>query len=372
MEEKINEIHKLVHDLREKYEQMEQGIFSKAEFKEFQEKIEKRIDELETVLKTPKFETKEEKKESEEKKIFEKWARKGLDVLTPEEKKVLKLSDDTTGGYLAPTEYVQEIIKGITEYSPVRTVARIRTTSARSIQFPVRKGTFTAQWISETGTKSETTGLKYGLEEIPNHELYAEIIITNQDLEDSAFDLEREIITEISEQFGVAEGKAFISGDAVGKPEGILTNANVGEVVSGNASALTADGIINLAYGLKAVYAKNAIWLMKRDTVRQIRLLKDTNNQYLWQPGLSAGEPSLLLSRPILECPDMPSVAANAYPVVFGDFQRGYIIVDRIQISIQRLVEKYAEQGQIAFLARKRVGGQVVLAEAIKKQKVSA
>lgn len=330
-----------------------------------------KISELETKLNRAPFlqEKKQDNAPSEAKKAFLEFARKG--ELGPEQRKALTVSDDTTGGYLAPSEYVAEIIKTITEFSPIRSVARIRSTSAKSVRQPKRTGQFAAAWTSEQGTRSETTGLKYGMEEIPTHEMYAKVIISQQDLEDSAFSLESELNMEASEQFGVAEGLAFVSGNGVAKPEGLLSNSSVGEVVTGSNSAVTADSLIDLFYALKDAYAKNASWLLKRATIGSIRKLKDSQNQYLWQPGLMADQPSTILGRPYQECVDMPAIATNAYPVIFGDFRRGYLIIDRVQISLQRDPFTDADNGNVVFRIRKRVGGQVVLAEAMKKLKVS-
>lgn len=289
----------------------------------------------------------------------------------PEERRALAVGVATAAGFLAPTEYVREILKGVIEFSPLRQFAGVRQTSAKAIQVPKRTGVFAAAWVAEQATRTETTGLTYGLEEIPAHEMYALVDASFQQLEDSAFDLEAILNAEFSEQFGVAEGIAFINGNAVGKPEGVMTNAAVGETNSGNASLLTADGLISLFYDLKDAYARNAVWLMRRATVKAVRQLKDTTNQYLWQPGLSGGAPSTILDRPYIEALDMPAVAANAFPVAFGDFKRGYLIVDRIEIAVTRDPFTQAASGNVRFHARKRVGGQVVIAEAIRKQKVA-
>lgn len=292
----------------------------------------------------------------------------------PQEGKVLTRGDDTTGGYLAPEEYVEEIIKGITEFSPIRTLARVRSTSRHSIQIPKRTGTFSAAWVSEIGTRSETTGLTWGLEEVPTHEMYALVDISTQNLEDSAFDLEAELAMEFSEQFGVLEGTGFVSGNAVGKPEGIITNATVlaNYVASGAASTLTADGLIDLAFALNSDYFRNASWILNRLTVRDIRKLKDGNGQYLWQPGLQGAAPATILERPYTECTDMPTVTTNTYSVAIGDWRRAYTIVDRVEMATLRDPYTQATAGAVRFIARKRVGGQVTLPEACKVQKTAA
>ncbi|MGQ0571593.1 MAG: phage major capsid protein [Armatimonadota bacterium] len=341
---------------------------------------EKRLGEVETKLNRPDFRGQgDDKKPSEAKTAFLKWARTG--ELTPEERKmllptnvegkVLTIGDATQAGYLAPVEYVREILKGVVEFSPLRSVARVRTTTAKAIQIPKRTGTFAASWVAETGTRAETTGLKYGLEEIAAHELYGLVDVSFAMLEDSAFDLEAELRVEFAEQFGVAEGTAFISGNAVGKPEGITTNTAVGTVNSGSASAITADGLIKLFYGLKDAYAQAAVWVMRRATIQEVRLLKDTTNRYLWAPGLDGSQASEVLGKQIIEAVDMPAIAAGNKPISFGDFRRGYTIVDRLEIAVVRDPYTQAASGNIRFHARKRVGGQVTIAEAIKLQNIA-
>ena len=292
------------------------------------------------------------------------------------EAKALNLSADTAGGYLAPTEYVREIIKGVTEISPARALVRVRQTAQKAIQIPKRTGQFAAQWVSENGTKTETTGLAFGLEELPVHELYALIDVSNQMLEDSAFDMEAEIRMEASEQFAVAEGAAVISGSGVGKPEGILTNASVGETVSGTAATVAdsdgqANGFITLFHAIKTAYARNATWMLNRTTLGSARKLKDGDKNYIWMPGLANGVPNTILGAPYVEMPDMPNEGANLYPVAFGDFRRAYTLVDRISMEMLRDPYTQATSGNIRFIFRRRLGGQVVLAEAIRKLKCS-
>ena len=331
------------------------------------------LDKLETVLKRPNsgFDT---KSIDESLQTFDAYCRKGFDALTDAEKKALTVSNDSTGGYLAPPEYVRELIKTVTEISPIRSIARVRSTGQRSIQVPKRTGTFAAQWVAESGTRSETTGYQVGLEEIPAHEYYALVDISEQDLEDSVFDLEAEMQSEFSTQFAKAEGTAFVSGNAVGKPEGFMTNSDVSEVVSGNGTALLADGLLTLVHSIKSEYASNATFVLNRSTLSAIRKLKDTAGQYVFQAGMSlvSGVPNTILGYPYVEATDMPSVGANAFPVAFGDFSKAYMIVDRVALAVLRDPFTQATTGNDRYIARRRVGGQVVQAEAINKLKISA
>ena len=313
-----------------------------------QEQVNEKLENLETFIKRPNsgFDSKQV---DETLAAFDNYIRKGKQSLSEMEVKALTVSNDATGGYLAPPEYVRELLKTVTEISPIRSIARVRSTGQRSIQVPKRTGQFAAQWVSESGTRSETTGYQVGLEEIPAHEHYALVDISEQDLEDTVFDLEAEMQSEFAEQFAKAEGTAFVSGDAVGKPEGLLTNSNVSSVNSGSGTLLTADGLISL-------------------------VLKDTAGQYVFQAGMSlqAGVPNTILGYPYVEATDMPDVAAGAKPILFGDFNRAYMIVDRVNLSVSRDPFTQATSGNVRYVARRRVGGQVVQAEAIVKQNISA
>lgn len=288
------------------------------------------------------------------------------------EYKAMSVNNDTTGGYLAPAEYVREIIKTVTEISPARQLARIRTTGNKSILLPKRTGQFAALWTAENATRTETTGLTYGMLEIFTHELYAMIDISEQNLEDSAFDLAAEIAAEATEQFAVAEGAAFVSGTGVGKPEGFMTNASVASVNSGSASAITADGLLSLKHSLKTAYTRNASWALNRTTLGTVRKLKDgTTTQYVWQPGLALGKPNTIDGDPYVEVPDMPSEGSNTYPVAYGDFAKAYTLVDRVSMSMLRDPYTQATSGNIRFLFRRRLGGLTVQPEAIAKLKCS-
>ena len=320
---------------------------------------------LETIISRPGF-ANDSKMESKHVQIFDKWLRKGKENLTPDEVKVLTVGNDTTAGYLAPPEYVRELIKGIVEYSPIRSIARIRSTSQRSIQVPKRTGEFTAQWVAEQGTRSETTGYTVGLEEIAAHEMYALVDISEQELEDSVFNLEAEMNSEFTEQFAKAEGAAFISGNSVGKPQGLITNSSVGTITTAANDALAADDLIGAAHNVKSEYMRNATWLFNRSTLSAIRKLKDGANQYIFQPGIyQMGIGSNLLGHPVVEASDLADIANATLPVVFGDIRRAYMIVDRISLSIMRDPFTQASSGNVRYIARRRVGGQVILPEAI-------
>ncbi len=292
------------------------------------------------------------------------------------EAKALGISNDTTGGYLAPAEYVREIIKGVTEISPVRSLVRVRSTVNKSIMVPKRTGQFAAQWVADQGTRSETDGLRWGMLEIPTHEMYALVDISHQNLEDSAFDLEAEIRSETDEQFALAEGTAVVSGNGVGKPEGWMANAGVAFTVSGTAATIAdvdgqANGLLTLKHAIKTAYTRNASWALNRTTLGSVRKLKDGQKNYIWMPGIALGKPNTIDGDPYVEVPDMPSEGADAFPIAYGDFLRAYTLVDRINMVALRDPYTQATSGNIRFLMYRRIGGQVLLAEAIRKLKCS-
>ncbi|WP_420584910.1 phage major capsid protein [Ruegeria sp.] len=240
-----------------------------------------------------------------------------------------------------------------------------------------RTGQFAARRVHEMGTKSETEGLTYGLEELVAPEMYALIDITNDMLEDSAFDIAEEVDFEATEQFAVKEGQEFVSGSGVGELEGILVNAKVSENNSGSAATVAdangqADGLLTLKHDLKSSYARNANWLMNRKTIGSVRKLKDGNNNYIWMPGIATGAPNTIDGDPYMEFPDMPNEGAGAYPIAYGDFRRGYTMLDRITMELLRDPYTQATGGMVRFMFRKRTGGKVTLAEAFRKLKCAA
>lgn len=325
---------------------------------------------------------------------YEKAVVRGLKSLSPEEAALLHytdgngnellgtmvLADDRDGGFLSPEDVVDTVIKGIVEFSPIRLIANVRKTIRNSVKAPKRTQVAGAVWVGEVDLRTETQNPAFGKEEISTRELSAMADISRQDLEDTAIDLEQLIYDEFSEQFGVSEGAAFVSGDGIdGKPEGFLTAADTGylgangikTLTSGINDAIEANDLIKLYFELKDAYARNATWVWRRSTTRDIRLLKDLNGQYMWQPGLAGVAPATVLDRPYVEAIDMPAVGDGALPVAFGDFRRGYWIVDRIVMETLRDPYTQAGNGYIRFWARKRVGGQVVLPEAIKLLRIA-
>ena len=284
------------------------------------------------------------------------FARKGV---APEVKD-LTIANDTQAGYLVPDTFLAEIIKGIVEFSPIRQLVRVIPIGGGSLQVPKRTGTPTATWRGEVQAMTETN-LTVGLEEIPTHELAAMVDVSNQLLEDSMIDLEGYVAMEVQEQFGVAEGAAYVSGNGVNKPEGFL-NGGITQKETATNDTFVADDLIDLYYELKTGYAQRATFLMNRLIIRQVRKFKNSSTDtYLWQPGLSGSEPPTILGRPYVEVPDMASTVADGTLVAaVGDWERAYIAVERLSMQMQRDPYSQGDNGITRFRFRRRVGGQVV------------
>ncbi|QND48109.1 phage major capsid protein [Rhizobium lusitanum] len=343
-------------------------------------KLVARIAELETKLARPNIITGKADNDNEptpERKAFASFLKFGEQRMPADEAKALVVADDTRGGYLAPAEFSTEIIKNIVEFSPVRQAARVGSTAASSVILPKRTGTPTANWVGETETRTGTESA-YGQIEISIHEMAAFVDVSVQLLEDAAVNVESEVAMDLGEEFGRLEGISFISGDGTKKPLGFMTaGQGIVEVVSGSASSIAdADGqansLITALYDLPAAYRSKAVFMMNGTTLGSVRKLKDANKNYLWQPGIQAGEPGTILGRPVIEAPDMPDEGAGLFPIILGDFNAAYRIYDRVAMSILRDPYSLATTGKVRFHARRRVGGGLVKAEALRKIKCAA
>lgn len=281
-----------------------------------------------------------------------------------------------TAGYKAPIEFSNRLIEYLFNYSPIRSVANVRTSAANTLRIPKMTTAPVAAWATETGTRNVDTSIEVGQVDIQSFEMSYLTKATLQMLEDQNFNLEDELAKSFAGSFAVLEGTAFISGDGTTQPEGLLTNASVPVALTGDASKLTADSLISLPYKINFAYRANpkeCYWLMNGKTIGTIRQLKDpVTGVYLWQPGLSVDSPQTLLGYPILECPNMPDIAANNFPILFGNIKRAYTILDHVDFMVLRLSELFIQNGYIGFMGRKRVGGAVVDANAIVKLKVAA
>lgn len=280
-----------------------------------------------------------------------------------EVRNALKVGVDSEGGYICPDPFENQLITGLTTRNIVRSIAHVITTSSGQHKIPVVAARGTASWIEEEGPIPEGDDV-FGQQYIGAHKVGTLIKVSEELLNDSAFDLEGYFVEEFARRIGNKEEEAFLSGDGAGKPTGLLNDAEVG-VTAASATAITADELIDLFYSLDAPYRANAVWLVNDSTMRAIRKLKDQNGQYLWQKALHEGEHETLLGKPIYHSPFAPTLEAGAKAVAFGDFSY-YWIGDRQGITFRRLNERYADTGQVGFLCTKRLDGKLILPEAIK------
>ena len=276
---------------------------------------------------------------------------------------VLSEGVDSEGGYLVPDEFERTLVQALEGENTLRSRLHVITTSSGTHKIPVVASKGEASWIDENGAYPEDDDT-FSQVNIDAHKLGTIIKVSEELLNDSAFDLESYFSAEFARRIGAKEEEAFITGNGSSKPTGILESAEVG-VTAASATAITADEIIDLFYSLKAPYRKNAVWVVNDSTIKAIRKLKDGNGQYIWQPALKDGDFDTLLGRPVLTSAYMPEIGAKAKPVMFGDLSF-YWVGDRQGVTFKRLNERYADMGQVGFLTSKRLDGKLTLPEAIK------
>lgn len=325
---------------------------------------------IEAKLSRPGAATEIKSGEKVEVKAFGTFLRQGREALSADEVKSLRVADDTAGGYLAPAEFTAQMIKDLVEFSPVRQAAKVGPTSAGSVILPKRSTTPRARWVGETEDRQET-GATYGQVEIQVHEAACYVDVSQRLLEDAAVNLEAEVASDLAEEFGRLEGDAFVNGDGAKKPQGFMSSADVGHELAGSTTEISPDALIKLAYAVPSFYRNRGTWMMNAATLSAIRQMKFESYAYIWQPSLQEGQPALLLGRPVVEAPDMPDIGSGKFPVVFGDFSSAYRIYDRVSLSVLRDPYSVATKGLVRFHARRRVGGSVVLPEAIRKLKMA-
>lgn len=361
------------------YERMEQEIVDLGREIDRQERMDAMERELAAPTAAPITAKPDNKKKDEKvgrasdayKKAF--WDQvRAKDGVPYEIRNALSEGVDTEGGYLVPDEFENTLVKALEHESAVRALAHVFTTSNGLHKIPIVTTKGVANWIDEGAAYGESDDV-FGSEQIDAHKVGTIIKVSEELLNDSAFDLEKYFQEEFARRIGNKEEEAFIIGDGSKKPTGILNatgGADIG-VTAGSATAITADEIIDLYYSLKSSYRKNAVWLVNDSTVAAIRKLKDNNGQYLWQPALRESEFDTIMGKKVITSPYVPELAADAKTVMFGDFSY-YWIGDRQGVAFKRLNERYADLGQIGFQASKRVDGKLILPEAIKVLQMKA
>lgn len=314
----------------------------------------------------------------EHKDAFDKFLRKGReDGLRDLERKALNVTTDEDGGYAVPTELDGEILQIMRNESPMRRICTVRTIGSAEYKKLASIGGASSGWVDEDDVRTETNSPKLAVMTPFMGEIYANPAATQQMLDDVFFNAESWLADEIAVEFGEKENLAFLSGDGTKKPKGILayTSVTTGDAtrtfgqlqhkVTAGAAAITADELLDLVYLLRNKYRAGSSWMMNSTTLAYVRKLKSAvDGHYLWQPGLQAGQPSELLGYAVEENEDMASIATTNVAVMFGNFKRGYIIVDRM--GTRTLRDPYTNKPYVHFYSTKRVGGMLADSLAIK------
>jgi len=325
----------------------------------------------------PAIEGKGQIGDGEYKEAFSAYVKRG-------EEKALSIGVPADGGYVVPGEVETEITRLMTHISPIRAIAGVRQVSGAVYKRPITVTGPQTGWVGETASRPTTTSQTLAELSYPTTELYAMPAATSAFLDDAAVDVGQWIADEVNAAFAAQETTAFVNGDGANKPSGFLSGTKVAEtswawgslgyLATGTSGALpsshASDILIDLVYALKAGYRQNASWVMNRKTQGALRKLKDADGNYLWQPAAAADGRASFMGFPLVEAEDMPNIAANSFSIAFGDFKRGYLIVDRQGVSVLR--DPFSAKPYVLFYTTKRVGGGIADYDAIKLLKFGA
>jgi len=290
---------------------------------------------------------------------------------------------DAEGGYLAPHEVERIITAAVKDISPIRQIASVREIGGNTFRKPVSNGDAAAGWVAETASRPETTAPTLTAIDFPTMELYAMPAASQALLDDAIVDIEQWLADEVQTEFAVQESGAFINGNGTSAPKGLLTYTiaedsvraagELGYVATGVDGAFPAsdpsDVLLDLIYTPKQAFRANGRFLMNRSIVGQLRKFKDADGNYLWTPNTEPGQPARLMGYPVTEAEDMPDIASGSHSIAFGDFRRGYLIVDRVGVRVLR--DPYSAKPYVLFYTTKRVGGGVQDFDAVKFLKFS-
>ena len=323
-------------------------------------------------------------KVDERKAAFDRYVKTGETQPALLELKGLSEGTATAGGYVAPPELERLILRRLAATSPMREICQVRTIGAGTFRKPVSPTGLAAAWVAETAARPETTAPTLDVIDFPAGELYASPAATQALLDDAYVSIDEWLAEEVQDAFAAQETSAFVTGDGVNKPKGLLAYTaapdasyswgQVGYLATGAAGAWPGsnptDKLIDLIYAAKTQYRQNGRFVMNRRTVSAVRKFKDAQGNYIWNAALQPGQSASLLGFPVTEIEAMPDVAANACAVAFGDFEKGYLIVDRAGVRVLR--DPYSAKPHVLFYTTKRVGGGVQNFDAIKLLKFAA
>lgn len=364
------------------------------------DRVHDHLDLVETKLSRPRLSGEHKAEVDEYTEAWKKWYCKGID----HDIKAISMNEtvDPQGGYLVPPEYADKVIDSLVQWSPIRRYATVMKVTGKEFKIPVQQqaqnlqtgapaaGIFSTGWTADQGPVSITDAGQLSMKTIPTCDLYAQPIVSQDLLDDAMVNMDNYIRTNLAKSFAFAEGKAFVNGDGVGKPTGLVTTAQ--ETNNGGMSAVTAttgvansigtspNFLIDAFMTLPDYYARNGTWLMNRQTLRIVREWVDGNGQYLFTPvygqTLPNEAPATILERPYAECIDMAAptnmttgaYATGSIPIIFGDVASAYMITDRLGMTMLR--DPYSNKPFIQFFTTFRVGGLTILPEALVACKV--
>lgn len=325
--------------------------------------------------------------QAEHKSAWLRWVRKGDDAgLADIESKAMNVGTPADGGYAVPIQQDRDIMRLLTDLSPMRQVCRVMTVGTEDYRKLVNLGGTASGWVGETDARPATAGPTLAQLKPSFGELYANPEVTQKALDDIFFDVEGELSQDISESFAVLEGKAFLSGTGTNQPVGLLTAKTSAEADSARAFGTVqhiatgvadnfpakdpADILIDLIYSMKAGYRTGAQFMVNSMTLAAMRKWKDGDGNYIWQPAMQNGQPGSIFGYGYVTNEDMPSAGAGAIPVVFGNFQQAYVIFDRM--GIRSLRDPYTNKPFVGFYTTKRVGSMIANTQAVKFLKCAA
>lgn len=285
------------------------------------------------------------------------------------------------GGYVTPIEWDRTITDRLVLVSPMRQIAQVQSISNAGFSKLFNSRGMGSGWVGETATRPETSTPTLGTMNYAIGEIYANPSATQGMLDDAQVDVEQWIARDVETEFAYQEGIAYVSGNGTNKPNGFLTYATgaanaaahpwgaIAVSTAVGTTAVTTDEIVSLTYALPALYTGNARFVMNRSSLAKVRLLKDGQGNYIWQPTFTAGQPSTIAGYPVTEMPAMPSMTTGAIPIAFGDFNQGYLIIDRIGVRVLR--DPYSNKPYVMFYTTKRVGGGLLNPDVIKVLKMA-
>ena len=310
------------------------------------------------------------------KAAFSEYLRKDDKSMVGDEHKALQTGKDPDGGYVVHPDMSGRVVGKVFETSPMRAYASVQVVSTDALEGLYDLDEAGSGWVGETTARTETDTPELGRWRIPVHEIYAKPKATQRLLDDAEINIEQWLGNKVGDRFARQEADAFVNGSGTLKPRGFLTYTS-GTTLPGTiqryntgvngAFAATPDGgdsLLEALYGLKGPYRANANWFMNRATTSLVRRLQNSDGDYIWAPGIAAGQPSSLLGYAVAPFEDMPDPATDSLSIAVGDMRAAYQIVDRVGIRVLR--DQYSSKPYVEFYSTKRVGGDMVNFEAIK------